>query len=729
MDLELTRKLRHASQLHGQGRLLEAERLYREVLAVAPSDTNALHFLGLIESQLGNREAGLALIERAIEAAPGNTGALYNRAIILGEIGRLDEALAGYGKVLALLPGDPAVLNNRGAILAALKRYDEALADYESALARDPRNAGLLNNRGNALLALERYGDALQSYDAALSANPRHADALFGRANALRSLNRIDEALADYERSLALDSTRAEAHANRAQLLLSRKRHAEALAAYDAALALNPGLASAHERRAGILFELKRGEEALSAYDSAFAIDPDLPYLEGARFLTKMYLCDWSNVATERARLIDHVREGKPAANPFAFLSAGLSPADELLCARVYAQRQYPPREPMWCGERYNHRKTRLGYVSGEFREQATAYLAAGLFECHDRDAFELHAFSTGRDDKSPMRARIGAAFDSFSDMAGADDRDIAAAIRRAEIDILVNLNGFFGEERTGVAAFRPAPLQVNYLGYPGTMGAPYMDYIVADRIVIPDDQRAFYSESVIWLPDCYQANDRKKPRQRSPRPRSAFGLPESGFVFASFNNAYKITPEVFDIWMHLLRAVEGSVLWQLQLDAAASRNLCAEAAKRGVDPKRIVFAPFVKQDEHLARIGHADLFLDTLPVNAHTTASDALWCGVPVLTAMGATFAGRVAASLLAVIGLDELIAPSLAEYERLALSMARDPGQLRSLKEKLAKNRDTHPLFDTARLARHIETAYRKIHERQAKGLPPEGFAVSGE
>jgi protein O-GlcNAc transferase len=720
-------KLRRALLLQSQGNIAGAERIYREVLAAAPSDTNALNFLGLLESERGNKSEGLALIEQAIASAPANAPARYNRAGLLFELGRLGDALAEYGEVLKLSP-DPSVLSNRGAVFAALGRHDMALIDYDAALALNPRNAQALANRGNSLLALERSDDALASYDAAFAAGARGADIHFGRANALRGLGRGDEAITAYETSLKLDANRAEAHAHRAQLLYSRKRLEEALAGYDAALALNPALAIAHERRASILFELKRGEEAFAAYDSAFAADPALPDLEGARLLTKLYLCDWRNVREEKDRLIAHVREGRPCANPFAFLSAGISPKDELACAKGYANRQYPAREPLWRGENYRHRNIRLGYVSGEFREQATAYLTAGLFESHDRKRFELHAFATGLDDASPMRARIKAAFDSFSDLKGTDDRGIATAIRDAEIDILVNLNGFFGEERTGVAAYKPAPVQVNYLGYPGTMGAPYMDYIIADRILIPEDERLFYSEAVVHLPDCYQANDRLKSREKTLLPRASFGLPEHGLVFASFNNAYKITPEMFDVWMRLLRAAEDSVLWQLQLDPAASRNLRNEAARRGVAPERIVFAPFLPQTEHLARLSHADLFLDTVPVNAHTTASDTLWCGVPVLTFKGRTFAGRVAASLLEAAGLAGLVARSLDEYEAKALAIARDKGALAALKERLAENRDVCPLFDTKRLARHIETAYGIMHERREKGLLPEGFAVPG-
>lgn len=726
--VEREAKLRRAMLLQSQGKIADAERIYRDVLAADPSDTNTLNFLGLLECERGNKAEGLALLDRAIAAAPANTGARYNRAGVLFELERPEDSLIEYGEVLKLSP-DPSVFNNRGAVLAALNRHEEALSDYDAALRLAPRNANVLANRGNTLLALERYGEALQSYDAALSLGTQTADIRFGRANALRGLGRIEEAIGEYEASLKLDSTRAEAHVHRAQLLYNRGRLHDALAGYEAALALDPALTLAHERRAAILFELKRGEESLAAYDAAFADDPSLPYLEGARFLTKLYLCDWRDTERERERLVAHVRGGKPAANPFPFLSAGISPADELACARLYTDRQYPAKEPLWRGEGYGHRKIRLGYMSGEFREQATAYLTAGLFESHDRERFELHAFATGLDDKSPMRARIKSAFNTFSDFMGAKDSDIAAAISHAEIDILINLNGFFGQERTGVAAYRPAPVQVNYLGFPGTMGAPYMDYILADRILIPEEERAFYSEAVVYLPDCYQANDPLKPRAKTSLPRTSFGLPENGFVLASFNNAYKITPEIFDIWMRLLHSIEGSVLWQLQLDKAASRNLRMEAQKRGIAPERIVFAPFVPQTEHLARLGHADLFLDTVPVNAHTTASDALWCAVPVLTLKGRTFAGRVAASLLFASGFSDLIVQTPEEYEAKALAVARDKGLLAALKGRLIGNRDTCPLFDTKRLARHIETAYGIMHEKQENGLPPQGFTVSGE
>jgi predicted O-linked N-acetylglucosamine transferase (SPINDLY family) len=364
--------------------------------------------------------------------------------------------------------------------------------------------------------------------------------------------------------------------------------------------------------------------------------------------------------------------------------------------------------------------------VSGELREQATSYLAAGLFECHDRNKFEILALSTGINDGSPMRRRLEAAFDSIVDVQLESDRTVAELIRRREVDILVNLNGFFGVERTGIFALRPCPIQVNYLGYPGTMGADYIDYVIADKFVIPMDQHEHYAEKVVYLPETYQVNDRKRRVSDRPVTRAEFGLPELGFVFCCFNNSHKLTPSMFAIWMRLLSQIDGSVLWLLEANDAVNTALKRAAEERGVSGTRIMFAPFADLAEHLARQRLADLFLDTLPHNAHTTASDALWVGLPVLTCMGSTFAGRVAGSLLHSAGVPDLITHSLEEYEAVALRLAREPALLRTLKARLARNRDTCPLFDTARFTRHIEAAYMDMWQRQQSGKPPVSFVV---
>ena len=370
--------------------------------------------------------------------------------------------------------------------------------------------------------------------------------------------------------------------------------------------------------------------------------------------------------------------------------------------------------------------RIRVAYLSSDFNAHATSYLLAGVLERHDRSRFEIYAISFGKSDGSEMRARLEKACEHFVDVSDMSDREVAALLRTERIDIAIDLKGYTRDARTGIFAFRPAPIQVNYLGYPGTMGADYIDYLIADEVVVPEKDQSSYSEKIVYLPDTYQCNDSKRAIAEAPPSRAEAGLPETGFVFCSFNNNYKITPELFDIWMRLLKATGGGVLWLLESNQAAARNLSREAEARGVDPKRIVFAPFVSPSAHLARIPLADLFLDSLPCCAHTTASDALWAGVPVLTCIGNTFAGRVAASLLDAIGLPELVTRSHDAYETQALNLARDPALLQETKAKLARNRMTHPLFDTVHFTRHLEGAYARMQARRAEGLPPAGFAV---
>ena len=385
-----------------------------------------------------------------------------------------------------------------------------------------------------------------------------------------------------------------------------------------------------------------------------------------------------------------------------------------------------PAPEPFWNGEDYGNAKIRIGYVSGEFRQQATSILIGELFELHDRNRFELVAIDNGGDDASPLRGRIERAFGEIVNISRLSDREAAAAIRHRKIDILVNLNGYFGRERQRVFSFRPCPVQVNYLGYPGTLGVSYIDYILADDRVIPPGHDAFYAEKVVRLPDTYQVNDRKRAIAERTPARAELGLPEAGFVFCCFNNNFKITPRVFDIWMRLLNDVPDSVLWLLEGNAAAARNLRQEALRRGIAPERLVFAPRMNLPDHLARHRQADLFLDTLPCNAHTTASDALWAGLPLLTCLGGTFAGRVAASVLHAAGLPELVADSLDDYQARALALALAPGKLAGLRARLAANRSTCPLFDTERFRHHIEAAYITMWERCRRGEPPASFTV---
>ena len=757
----LQAKFKQALAFHQRGNLAEAERLCEEVLREQPDDFDALLLLGIMARQTRRIERAVELFTKAI-GQNGKVAVVHNNlGNALRDLKRPDDALASYDKAITLEPGYASAYINRGNALKDLKRPEDALASYDRAIALKPDFANAHNSRGNVLMDLKRLGDALVSYDKAIALKPDFAEAYGNRGVALKNMKRLADALTSYDRAIALKPDYAEAYNNRANVLRDLKRHEDALASYDKAIALKPDFADAHNNRGNTLRDLDRLEEALASYDKAIALkrdfadaysnrgntlreldrleealasyrkalilQPDLAEVEGLRLHTKMHLCDWSNFENECAHLVSAVRSGKTNTPPFPFLTIPSLSDDQLQCAKLYVANKYPPSDgPIWQGERYNHERIRVGYLSADFRQHPVSLLIAGVFECHDKSRFDVTAISIAPDDNSEMRKRLKASFEHFVDAETYSDDRIANLVKELEIDILVDLMGFTTGSRTGIFARRCAPIQVNYLGYPGTMGAEYMDYIIADRIVIPEDQHRFYSEKIVFLPNSYQANDNKRPISDKAFTRAELGLPPRGFVFCCFNNSYKITPYVFDCWMRILERVADSVLWLLEDNAMAASNLRKEAEARGINADRLIFAKRMPLADHLARHRLADLFLDTLPYNAHTTASDALWAGLPVLTCRGPTFASRVAASLLNAIRLSELITTTLEDHERLAIELARQPEKLAIVKSKLAANRLTTPLFDTKLCTRHIEAAYTSVHERHKAGLPPDQIII---
>ena len=741
------------------GRFAEGAKLARQALASDPRHARAHVLLGRALSALGGNDEALASFARAIALAPDLAPAHGHLADLLSDLGRNGEAVDSYDRALALAPENTENWFNRGVALNAAGRREEAVASFDRAIAGKPDFLQARLARAKALSDLRRHNDALEGVDKVLAMEPALAEAWLGRGNVLTTLKRHEEAFAAYDRALALKPDLAEAWLGRGNVLFEAQNYKEALATYEKALSLNPTLAEAWLGRGNISTQLKEHDRALDAYERALTLRPDLAgawlgrgtvFLEAAhydkafaafdkaselnpeldfaaslRLHAKMQTCDWTNFEAEAAALLANKTVGAPLNAPFAILSIESSAADQLQRARAYVQAQ--PQFPyMWRGEVYSHDRIRIAYLSGDFREHAVAYLTAGLLEQHDKSRFELWGLSLGPDDNSELRRRIASACEHFVDVKDKSDQDISHLIRDREIDIVVDLMGYTTNHRHNIVARRAAPIQVNYLGFPGTLGADYVDYIIAVPTIIPRDQIGCYAEQVVWLPDCYLAGDHKRLISDRTPTRRQCGLPEAGFVFCSFNNAYKITPKMFAVWMRLLNSVPGSVLWLKKHNAAAQRNLRREAQSRGVDPQRLVFAPFVPViGEHLARYRHADLFLDTLPYNAHTTASDALCAGVPVLTCLGGTFAGRVAASLLAATGLDELIASSLEEYEHVAFKLARNPSHLESLKTRLANDGD-FPLSNTKRFARHIEAAYETMVDIQRRGESPRSFSV---
>jgi protein O-GlcNAc transferase len=604
----------------------------------------------------------------------------------------------------------------------------EAARLYGAVLQGAPRNFQALYLLGFIQFQQGCFEEAERLIGEAVKINPHVPDAFYNLGCALQYLQRHEEALAAFDRALALKPDYGDALTNRGATLLALKNHREAIASFDRALALQPRDAEALSNRATALFEIRRYDESSVAYRRLIAAAPQFPYATGNFVLARAYCCDWSDFAQDRARITAELRAGNPAMAPHASTLILDNAEDQFRLARRWVADRCPPvPSPLWRGEIYRHDKIRVAYLSADFHAHATAFLIAGVLERHDRSRFETIVLSFGPDDASEMRARLRRGCNRFIDVRAKSDAEIAAMIRQLEVDIAVDLKGFTQDSRPGIFAHRAAPVQVNYLAHPGTMGAVYMDYIFADKTVIPPEHQSSYGEKIVYLPDSYQANDSaRRVAERVPS-RAEAGLPHSGFVYASFNNSYKITPLVFEVWMRLLRASEGSVLWLLQDNETAAANLKREAEIRGVEPRRLIFAPRVNVAEHLARQRLADLFLDTLPCTAHTTASDALWVGLPVLTVLGTTFAGRVAASLLNAIGLPELVTSSLADYETVALSLARDPVALSRLKAKLGDNRHTHALFDTARFTRNLEKAFEAIWSRYQRGEPPTALIIA--
>jgi protein O-GlcNAc transferase len=754
--------LARAFAAHQAGNIAQAEFLYKMVLQADKKQFDALHMLGIIEAQRGNFTSGLTRIQDALRVRPNAPEALINLgriqielgdpasavatyrkalaadpksalahsnlSIILRREGQSEEALTHCDAALAILPNYPDAHSNRGNVLADLERYEEALTAYNKAVALAPTHDSAHLGRGNVFWGLERRDDALSAYDRAIALNPNLVEAWLARGELLTELGRHNEALASFDRARQLKPDSAEPWLDCGNSLLTLRRHEEAFGAYERALALMPDLPAALLGRANVFVEFKRFAEAFAAYDRALSLDPELAwrFVAGHRLFTKLSICDWDGLDADIAYLLSMLREGKTVSYPFPALSVPSTPADQLLCAK-FAIAELPPARPVWNGELYAHDRIRVAYLSSDLREHAVAHLTAGLFEHHDKSRFETTAISFDAERDSATGRRVKAAFDRFIDAPTQSDDEVAALIRQLEIDIVVDLNGFTRNSRLGVFARRPAPIQVNYLGYAGTMGADFYDYIIADETVIPKEHTEFYSEKVVRLPGSFMANDDKRAIAERVPSRAELQLPENGFVFCSFNQSYKIEPTMFDVWMRLLTAVDGSVLWLKDNDPVATANLRREAERRGVASERLVFAPSLPDvADHLSRQRQADLFVDTLYYDAHTTAADALWAGLPVVTCLGGAFAGRVASSLLRAVGLPELVTQSLTDYEALALKLAREPALLASTRSKLAENRGTMPLFDTARFTRGIEHAYTTMWQRAQRGELPEGFAV---
>ncbi|MBD9406158.1 tetratricopeptide repeat protein [Acidovorax sp. ACV02] len=735
--------------------------LMAQAIAQQPKDPAPHVNRGLALGALGLREEALAHFDRAIALRADFAEAHVNRGKTLVELGRVPEALQSYDLAIATQPRMAAAHNNKGTALRTLERLDEALECYQRACALDGNYVDALLNMATLHAALGQADEALAGFDQLLALQPQHAQAHNGKGAILAQKEQWALAVPHFQAAIQSDEKLVSAHKNLGQALHALAQYAQAvpvlrkaaelqpddldilallavaqtdagqfadaLGTYDLVIWMAPDRPGLYFNRAGLHVRFNRHAQALADFMAASDMQPDNQHLFGWIANSRVHACDWSGLSADLKRCEESIRAGENNVPPFVALSLFDAPALQMQAAINRVAADFPENHSLGAiSQRAPSQKIRVGYYSADFYGHATAFLMAELFEKHDRQRFEWFAFSYGPNVQDSMRERLAASFDHFIDVREHRDIDVARMSRELGIDIAVDLKGFTTDQRFGIFSHRCAPVQVSYLGYPGTTGAPYMDYVVADRVVIPEKEREFFTEKVVYLPHSYQVNDAKRRISDRVFTREELGLPSSGFVFCCFNNNYKIRPPVFDSWMRILQAVPGSVLWLFEGNASVMDNLRAEAQSRGIAGDRLVFAPRMPLDDHLARHRLADLFLDTLPYNAHTTASDALWAGLPVLTRAGQSFAARVAASLLQAVGMPELVTHTAEEYEALAIALAQDPVRLQALRDKLDAEKNQAPLFNAKQFASDIEAAYLAMHARCVQGLRPDHIEI---
>jgi protein O-GlcNAc transferase len=748
-------ELKKAVQYHRSGQLQEAENIYKEILKINPNHPDCLYLLGLMAHQTGENDKAVDLINKAIENDPDN--AVYHNDLGNAFLrqNKIDEAISCYETAVQLKPDLSEAHYNMGNAFLRQRRLNEAISCYQKALHLNPDDAEVYNYMANAFrdqgnlneaiscyqqaiqlkpdyalahnsmgIAFERQGklnEAIPCYQQAIQLKPDYAEAYYNMGNAFLHHYRLNEAAFCYQKALEFKPDYAEAYNNMGNAFRDQGKLNEAISCCQKALQLKPDYAEFHYNMGNALMDQDNVDKALSCYQEAIQLKPDYAEAYVSLFVGIQLTCAWQKLEGLREKLDDLTRKAlddgtKVAETPFLSLSRHAHPSRNLAVAKSWSSDIARSVSNLNIHFPFDDRgslksKIAVGYLSNDFRDHPVAHLMLSLFGLHNRDEFEVFCYSYGEDDGSYYRKRIQQDCDKFVDLRNLSHADAARCIYEDAVDILVDLKGYTKGNRLAICALRPSPIQVRYLGLAGTTGADFFDYTITDRIVTPENHARHYSDNLVYLPHCYQVNDHTRSISNKDWKRGDFGLPEGSFVFCSFNQPYKIEPSVFDVWMNILRQVPESVLWLQKSNETAEKNLRQEADARGVKPERLIFSEKLPRQEHLGRLRLADLALDTRLVNGAATTSDALWAGVPVITLKGGHFASRMSSSILAAIGLSELTAHSLDNYKALAVRLARNPHDLKGIKQRLVKNRVTEPLFDTPRFVRNIEKAYKEM------------------
>ncbi|BEI34590.1 hypothetical protein PHIN6_01080 [Polynucleobacter sp. HIN6] len=712
-----------------RGNYPDALKFLNDSLRILPKNPLTLSSLGNTYLGLKDYENALDAYKRAIKFEPNFFEAWSNAGNALQELKRFEEAITHYDKALSLKPDYAEAWSNKGNALQELKRFEEAITHYDKALSLKPDYAEAWSNKGNALQELKRFEEAITHYDKALSLKPDYAKGYANKGNVLNELKRFDEAIAYYHQALKLNPNYAEVYSCIGNTLLELNQIDDAIAHHNKSLDLNPHNAAAWLNKGVALNELKCYREAIDCYSKALNLRPDIYWVHGYLIHAKMKIGNWSDYSDFLKYIYQKIISDEKVISPFVLLSLSDDPLLHKQTSKIFSEHNFPENFPLGIISQHNKKeKIRIAYFSPDFRSHPVSYLTAELFEKHDRNRFEVFAFSLQKappDD--PMRARLKRAFDEFIEIDNLSDLETALLTRNLGVDIAIDLAGFTQHSRTGIFSFRAAPIQVNWLGYPGSSGSNFIDYIIADQTVIPRSHERFYSEKVAYLPNSYIVDDSNRIPSGKIFSKEECGLPQDNFIFCCFNNDFKFNPSVLDRWSRILLAVENSVLWISENNNEFNMNIKSEFEKRKINPSRIIFASRLdSMGDYLARYALADLFLDTHPYGAHTTAVDSLKSGVPVLTLLGQSFASRVAASLLNTIGLPELIAHSPEEYEMMAIDLSTTPKKLETIKLKLATNLQNTPLFKTSVFTKNLESIYLKMYERCQLNLQPDHILI---
>ena len=721
MTLKLTvnQILQQAIAAHKEGKLEEAEKLYQKILEINPNHVEVYYNLSDILYKVKKFKEAEIKIKKAIELKPDFAEAYYYLGIILTNFSRFDEIEKSYKKAIQLKPDLTQAHYSLGILLFQLNRLDEAEDNIKKAIELKPDYAEAYSNLAGIMKDLGKFDEAEASYKKAIELKPDYAEAYSNLAGVMKDLGRLKEAELSCRNAIELKPDYAEAHYNLGIILYENKKINKAELSIKKAIKLKPNFAEAY-------YNLGVTKKNLGNLEKAYTLKPDMDFLLGALIHLKMNNCFWDDLPQKLPELIKKIKNGEKVSAPWPLLSLIDDPSIHKKAAIIFSNDKLPTINFFPKILPYHHKKIKIGYFSADFMNHPTSYLTAELYENHDRKKFEIHAFSFGDDTKDAFNIKIKTGVDYFHNIEMMSDLEVIKFARSLEIDIAIDLMGHTKMNRIKIFAMSVAPIQVNYLGYPGTVGAEYMDYLIADHTLITEENQQYYSEKIVYMPNSYQPNTSKRDIYEISLTKKELGLPEKSFIFCCFNTHYKITATIFAGWMRILNATSDSVLWLVVDNIIAVENLKKEAVKFGINKERLIFAKKISYEEHLKRIRLADLFLDTLPCNAHTTASDALKMGLPILTCEGNSFASRVASSLLKAVKLPELITSTQEEYESLAIELATNTKKLKNIKDRLINNFATTKLYDISLYTMHLEIAYIKMYKQYQNKLNPNNIEI---